>query len=138
MPVSDIRDDARQAMQVLILAAHNISTMMAKLGLQDKDMAASAEAIQRNIPRLDKALKKLDTKGMKFEDLIIGQVFSYNDGRMSEAETWLPFVKTGEDEAMLLDVAGSTSKPLTDSQCLGFSVTTEVRMLWPTPKEKPC
>jgi hypothetical protein len=36
--------------QVLILAAHNISTMMAKLGLQDKDMAASAEAIQRNIP----------------------------------------------------------------------------------------
>jgi len=60
---------------------------------------------------------------MKFDDLAIGTVFSFNDGRMSEAETWLPFVKTAQNQATLLVKGGTHPPNFVDTECLGWSFT---------------
>jgi hypothetical protein len=65
---------------------------------------------------------------MLFEELKTGQVFCFNDGRMSEAETRLPFVKTSDVAARLLVVSGHKCESFVDDNCLGYSVRTDVKM----------
>jgi hypothetical protein len=65
---------------------------------------------------------------MTFDELRVGEVFNFNDGRMSEAETWLPFVKVSEKEAVLLVISGNVGEKFVDDNCLGYSVTTDVKM----------
>lgn len=65
---------------------------------------------------------------MLFDDLKEGDVFVYIDSRMSESETWIPFVKTGLNQAAILAVAGSNRKEFIDNNCIGYRVSKDVRM----------
>ena len=60
--ISDERDDARQAMQALLSSAENLRRT---LGSKNPDMVAVAKEstviIERNVPRLDDALRRMDT-----------------------------------------------------------------------------